>query len=217
VIIFFEDCLKELFKLKEEHPYLKLDLNNEKDSLNEILDSNEKIKKIKFEMILEDFKISGDQQKVKIEFYENKPFHSRNILIDNINNIFNQLECLKKLKIQFLDYSWFSILWTPTKSFKSKFIQTSFLVYYQFNLSNSINVKNYSEIPIIGILPYKLEDNLWLTKISKIAKKEETVDSQEFRFFLDNSIKNVYDYVIENNSNKSFDYEVFLNSSKYTY
>lgn len=111
-------------------------------------------------------------EKIKLEFNENKPPHSRLILSDQLEFIANKFPSIKKIEISKLDKnSWFSILWTPFKCTKPHFYNTSFLSYYQFNQSESDNYlrdfTNYCEIPIIGILPIKFDENIWLKKISK--------------------------------------------------
>jgi hypothetical protein len=111
-------------------------------------------------------------EKIKLEFNENKPPHFRLILSDQLEFIANKFPSLKKIEISKLDKnSWFSILWTPFKCAKTQFYNTSFLSYYQFNQSESDNYlrdfTNYCEIPIIGILPIKFDENIWLKKISK--------------------------------------------------
>ena len=77
---------------------------------------------------------------------------------------------------------------------------TSFLTYYQFCYTNSYNIlanyKDFLEIPIIGILPLKLEDNIWLTRIIKgkiklnIDDKNKALSNNivEFKFLLEKSI-----------------------------
>jgi hypothetical protein len=114
--------------------------------------------------------IISDCSYVKVEFYENKPPHSRLILTDQLGQILNTLKSLN-LELSNVDSSsWFSVLWTPFRSSKTLFANTSFLVYYQLRVqvaSYDTNYANYSEIPLIGILPIKLDENVWLNKISK--------------------------------------------------
>jgi len=111
-------------------------------------------------------------EKIKLEFNENKAPHSRLILSDQFEYIANKFPSIKKIEISKLDKnSWFSILWTPFKCAKPQFYNTSFLSYYQFNQSESESYlrdfTNYCEIPIIGVLPIKFDENIWLRKISK--------------------------------------------------
>jgi hypothetical protein len=112
---------------------------------------------------------------IKLEFYETRPPHSRHIFIKQIENILNCSEFLSSSKVilnKITNSSFFSILWTPFKCHKNIGLNTSFLVYYQFNLGTQyINEKMkqplFTEIPIIGILPIKFENKLFLSKINK--------------------------------------------------
>lgn len=111
-------------------------------------------------------------EKLKIEFYENKPPHLRLILSDQMDLLFKKLNSIFNLKVsKLLKHSWFSVLWTPLKVSKQQLNATSFLVYYNFNQEDYNNFyseyENYNEIPLIGILPIKLDEKLWLKKISK--------------------------------------------------
>jgi hypothetical protein len=109
---------------------------------------------------------------IKIEFYEHKPPHSRQILSNQIGILFENFETLKNISLEKLDHnSWFSILWSPMKSSKSSFMNTSFISYYKFlgaTLRENIlkgNLREYSELSIIGVLPIKFENKLFLSRI----------------------------------------------------
>ena len=166
----FEETIKQIFNLRKNNE-LFIDINST-DDMDTILDSKEKMFHLKFEcLIQENLKLICFKKRIKIEFYEVKPHHSRQLLIDQFHSLF-KFDFLNKLILSNLnEYSWFSVLWTPFKAIKSQLGNTSFLVYYQFCYTNSYNIfANYSdfhEIPIIGILPLKLEDNIWLTRIIK--------------------------------------------------
>ncbi len=140
---------------------------------NEIY-KNEADNKVVYEYHISDtFTLTNySNEKVKLEYNENKAPHSRLILSDQFEFISNKFPSLKKIEITKLDKnSWFSILWTPFKCGKPQFYNTSFLSYYQFSQSESDSYMrdftNYYEIPIIGILPIKFDENLWFRKISK--------------------------------------------------
>ncbi len=64
--------------------------------------------------------------------------------------------------------SFFSVCWNPLKTFTSNF-STPILVFYQLSyLSESFYDYNFledSEIPIIGAIPLKLDEGVWLRKI----------------------------------------------------
>lgn len=129
---------------------------------------------------------------IKIEFYETRPPHNRQIFIKQIENLFNNFDVLKKIPINKVDSSsWFSILWTPYKSTKNALMNTSFLAFYKYNfnaqhLNNftrpNLNINsNFTEIPLIGILPIKFENKIFLSRINKskiyclILKKDSKI------------------------------------------
>jgi hypothetical protein len=134
--------------------------------------NNKKTDQTNFEYrYMDNISILYIDEQIKIEFYENKPPHSRYIFSDQINIILSRLKTLAEVIIHNIDRtSWFCILWTPVKSTKAQFMNTSFLVYYQFEMNNTYfeeTFSNHAEIPLIGILPIKFEDSMWLSKISK--------------------------------------------------
>ena len=165
-----EQTIEQLIKYGKEDQ-IQIDSKIIRD-MDGILDSKEKLNKLKFEINLqENLKLICIDRKIKIEFYEIKPHHFRQILIDQFTEIF-KYDFLKKLVLSNLNqYSWFSILWTPFKSVRPQMANTSFLVYYQFCYTNSLNIfknsNDFLEIPTIGVLPLRLEDNIWLTRIIK--------------------------------------------------
>ncbi len=68
--------------------------------------------------------------------------------------------------------AWWSALWIPNKTNKAQLASTSFLVYYQFKYSDNDDFFSkiygkYKDIPIIGILPIKFDENIWLNIINK--------------------------------------------------
>jgi hypothetical protein len=109
--------------------------------------------------------------KLVIEFDQHKPTYSRQIFSEQINGLFSSIPGLDEILIPKInEKSWFSIMWTVSKSSNVKFVNTSFLAFYQFQLVDIpiINLQqNYQflEIPIIGILPINLEEAVWLTRI----------------------------------------------------
>ena len=140
---------------------------------NELYKNESENKVVHEYVITESFTFTNySNEKIKLEFNENKPPHSRLILSDQFEILVSKFPSIKKIEISKSDKnSWFSILWTPFKCAKPQFYNTSFLSYYQFNQSESDNFlrdfTNYCEIPIVGILPIKFDENLWLKKISK--------------------------------------------------
>jgi hypothetical protein len=163
--------INKLVLMNKCSPELKLllSLKNEDEKLkanpfqNEVLISKNNAN---FKLIVKSGKC------ICIEYYETKPPHSRQILIKQIEQLLNEYDALKNIQINNIDYSsWFSVLWTPYKSSKGNLINCSFLSYYQFNSKNfsieECNSNNFTEIPIIGILPIKFENKLFLTGINK--------------------------------------------------
>jgi len=88
-------------------------------------------------------KILVNKNLIKIEFYENKPPHSRQLFIKCFETIFEKLKSLKNLKLFDINsdsdkniLSWLSILWTPLKCPKGMSSNSSFLTFYQFNIKD---------------------------------------------------------------------------------
>jgi len=120
---------------------------------------------------------------VKVEFYETKPNHTRHILSDQLDMLMSTLKTFSIIDISKIDKcSWFSVLWTPLKSNKTQFANTTFLTYYQFDKGDYSNfyypdcsvsvqsahgTQNYYGIPIVGIIPIKLNEDVWLKKFRK--------------------------------------------------
>jgi len=116
---------------------------------------------------------------LNIEFYETKPHHLRPLLLERINNILNLFDTLRSVNLEDLNLksSFFAINWTPVKSSNSKFL-SSMLTFYQFNYkteSTADDLYDYNfletvELPIIGVVPLKLDEKLWLNKINNCNK-----------------------------------------------
>ncbi len=129
----------------------------------------------KFEYIAsENLKFLVYEKKIKLEYYETKPPHSRVIFTDMIDEILNSLDCLNTIDLGKVDKSsWFCINWLPFKSTKVQLALTSFLTYYGFCFSDvemfysDPRNNHFLEIPVIGILPVKFDESFWLKKISK--------------------------------------------------
>lgn len=156
----FEDILS-----KNEKKY-KNNINN-----NTLINKEEKEF---FYIVDESLQISFSKEKneIKIEFNETKPPHNRMIITDLIEEIITNLELKDEITMDNIDKSsWFCFSWVPLHSTKSEFSITSFLVYYRFASDEKDLVNrgydNYFEIPIVGILPLKIEENLWLKAIKK--------------------------------------------------
>ncbi len=97
-----------------------------------------------------------------IEFYEFRAPHSRQILIKQIEDIFEKIVSLKDILLKNLNDSWFSILWTPYKSNCSSLLNTSFLSYYELRINGENSLlfdNNYDQLTVFGVLPIKLDSN----------------------------------------------------------
>src|SRR5262249_53523122 len=89
------------------------------------------------------------------------------------------------------DNSYFSILWSPTKSSNNYTNNTSFLVFYRFRnkyLSNSVKY-----VPVIGLITDKLNEEFWLTNSNLNCNPNQMNDST-FNRIVDDFSKNKYRY-----------------------
>lgn len=97
-----------------------------------------------------------------ISFEEDKVLYNRDIMSQKLEELFKNHPDLENATIgDISENSYFSILWTPTKS--SNFFQnnTSFLVYYKFrnkHLSYSIKF-----LPVMGVVSNKTDDEFWFS------------------------------------------------------
>lgn len=157
----FEDILS-----KNEKKYKKNNINN-----NTLINKEEK----EFFYIVDEslqITFSIEKKEITIEFNETKPPHNRMIITDLIEEIMASLELKDEITMDNIDKtSWFCFSWVPFHSTKNEFSTTSFLVYYRFASDEKDLVNrgydNYFEIPIVGILPLKIDENLWLNTIKK--------------------------------------------------
>jgi hypothetical protein len=206
--------------IKEEMLRLRKEKSEEKNFFDYLFEDNSEgnFKKESFidwtffeYNISDNLKIICSEEGIKIQYYETKPPHSRYILSHQLEQIFSKLKVFDSIDLSQLDkYSWFSVLWTPFKSNKQKFSNTSFLTYYQFNLgefskpengnenSSMMSFNGYYEIPIIGILPIKFEENLWLKRFTRgknnltifqgLSNYDHTSDIINFRMAVNDSV-----------------------------
>ena len=163
-----KELIEEIEKLQVEEGLLKNELYK-----------NEAEKKVVYEYhITENLSFTNySNEKIKIDYHETKPPHMRPILTDQFEFLLQKMPSLRKIEISKVDKnSWFSILWTPFKCSKQQFYNTSFLSYYKFSQNENENYMsdfvNHNEVPIIGVLPTKFDENVWLKKISKSKKKK---------------------------------------------
>jgi len=128
---------------------------------------------------IDNFLITYLDSQIKISYSENKPCHLRKLLFDQIEILFNLFPILKTIKLNHMDKkSWWSALWSPTKTFVSQFIKNSFVVYYNFLFeeenqeSYSKNIREVIEIPLIGLLPKFQVKDYWFDIISSDKSDE---------------------------------------------
>ena len=172
-----EEELKRLLKIPNESSNFNI-LDEQQSLLNE-LQIQENLNIDKKTSLRVEYRLGDNcnlicyDSKIKLEFYETKPTHSRHLLFDQIQMFFNKVPILNNIKLNDVsNNAWWSVLWTPTKSGKPQTANTSFLTYYQFKYQESDNffTKIYNknnEIPIICVLPIKFEETMWLNLINK--------------------------------------------------
>lgn len=164
-----EELLKLRMEKSEENKFYEYLFQENKENFGQ----NNAYNKISFEYNVNDnLKIICLSSDVKIEFYETKPPHSRFILSEQLENIFYKLKFLNSIDLSKIEKcSWFSVLWSPFKSNQQLFSNTSFITYYQFDMGEydyyMTSHQGYYEVPIVGILPIKLDENIWLRKFRK--------------------------------------------------
>jgi hypothetical protein len=154
----------------------------EKLQIAELLPKNEVYRNVAENKVVYEYLITDNlsftnysNEKIKIDYHETKPPHMRPILTDQFEFLLRKLPSLGKIEISKIERnSWFSILWSPFKCSKQIFYNTSFLSYYKFSQNETENYMsdftNHNEVPIIGVLPTKYDETLWLKKISKSKK-----------------------------------------------
>jgi len=140
------------------------------------------------------------ENKLTIDFYEQKPPHYRNNFYDQKSIIFDKLDVFSKIS-KYDENSWISILWSPVRASKHSFLNTSFIVYYTLNVNDYLTKSS----PIIGILPIKMEnEQLWLRKFESKSNSElfnYDVYIDTLNFFLSNNTSKTsvdYDYYFKN-------------------
>lgn len=164
----------------------KYSISNKESELSYAIDDNLKVSFINDKLI------------IKIEYYETKPPHNRMLIPDLMEKIQELLSIDSSIIMSNIDKSsWFCFSWIPLHATNQEFINTSFLVYYQF--ASELNdlcdrgYNNYYEIPLIGILPIKIDENLWLKKIRRInIGSIFQSDCYDFKMALNDSIVRYY-------------------------
>ena len=143
--------------------------------------------------INENFKIYSFLKKYPcISFSENQPIHNRLNFRDRVNEIYRIYPEYQNLTLKDItDNSYFSILWSPTKSSHNYTNNTSFLVFYRFRnkyLSNSVKF-----VPVIGLLTNKLDEEFWLIN-TNLNYNPNLMNNSNFNKILEDYSKNKYKY-----------------------
>lgn len=166
-------------------------------------------------------KLKVSKREIVIEYYESRLPHVRYIFIKQIEQIMKILhKTIGLMSLKDLDpSSWFSILWSPIKSMKIAFLTSSFLTYYRLsndssnnNNESNINTKEgYTEIPLIGVLPIKLNNTLFLSKVSSNNFIGPSgVLNTENPMMIKQISDNVLNTIIKNKTRTSSDYDYYL-------
>ena len=119
-----EEELKKLIKLPSEASnFTILDeqhyLINELKLKENLSNTNDNNLRIEYR-ICENFVLTCYDSKISLKFNENKPAHSRSLLYEQIEDCFKKCPILNTIKITDISNSaWWSILWSPFKTFKS--------------------------------------------------------------------------------------------------
>jgi hypothetical protein len=167
---------------------------------------------------------------IQISFSENKPYQFRKSFIKTITELSSLFPYFDKIAIEDMNLveSLFSILYSPLKCSKPYINYTSFVVYYQFTKEAILDkmtkeYSNYDKQTIIGVLPIKINTNLYFQRI--IIYNFVMNLSPLFNYFspyFNNdtiTIKNMIYSVINNISKHmrsvSYDYESFMKLSKH--
>lgn len=116
----------------------------------------------------------------RVEFYEQKPFHSRQLLITELEATL-ELEFLRRVSMCNVNpTSWISIHWHCCRSLSN--LNTAFTIYYQLSLASSSSIlsgkksstkkQRQSILPIVGLLHTKLELTAWLCTVGQKEVKK---------------------------------------------
>ena len=156
-----------------------------------------------YELISEKINIKFDYNNFILEFNEIKPYYHRNTLEEEFQKIIEKISFIKDLNLNDFDLesSFFSISFNEINSIKNN---GSFINYYKLN-SN-----------LIGILPIKINKELWLKKISD---KKQNDSNYNYEILINNDKNlvecfiNILKNIFQNNSfnilNNSLDYESY--------
>jgi len=143
---------------------------------------------------------------IKFEFFEIRPPHSREILITQIEDLLNSFELLKRIHISdLMNDSYFSVLYNPFKSTKALMMTSSFLVYHKINLDEDKFIESnkfFLEIPVMGILPIKFDNKMFLNTINR---------KKDMNNIISRSIKMMNASYVQSNMNTNNHYSLVKN------
>lgn len=176
------------------------------------------------------YMIYFSKEYIQISFSENKPYQFRKSFIKTITELSTLFPYFDKIAIEDINLvdSLFSILYSPLKCSKPYINYTSFVVYYQFT-KEAIQDKmtkeysNYDKQTIIGVLPIKINTNLYFQRI--IIYNFVMNLSPLFNYFspyfnndtimIKNMIYSVINNISKHMRSLTYDYESFMKLSKH--
>ena len=176
------------------------------------------------------YMIYFSKEYIQISFSENKPYQFRKSFIKTITDLSAIFPYFDKIAIEDINLidSLFSILYSPLKCSKPYINYTSFVVYYQFTkeaIQDKITKEysNYEKQTIIGVLPIKINTNLYFQRI--IIYNFVMNLSPLFNYFspyfnndtimIKNMIYSVINDISKHMRSASYDYESFMKLSKH--
>ena len=176
------------------------------------------------------YMIYFSKEYIQISFSENKPYQFRKSFIKTITELCSLFPYFDKIAIEDINLveSLFSILYSPLKCSKPYINYTSFVVYYQFTKEAILDkmtkeYSNYDKQTIIGVLPIKINTNLYFQRI--IIYNFVMNLSPLFNYFspyfnndtimIKNMIYSVINNISKHMRNISYDYESFMKLSKH--
>jgi hypothetical protein len=145
-----------------------------------------------------------------IEYKESKPPHLRKHFYQQMKEILNLL-FLNNISINNISTnSYFSIRYTPVNCRNKNNIQTSFINYHKFSFNEERNNSNnkYIEVPVVGMLPLKLNQKFFLEKINK----EYYCNNNIYDYITINGyIQEVTNNILQNGNGSCLDVEYYMN------
>ena len=209
-LISIKKCTEQIkCKIEENYNYGKEQVIN-MNNINNIINKNNNYiefypvdKNNSLKIVLRGF------SKISIEYNENKPPHLRKSFYQQIKDISNILSLNNIVLNNIVGKSYFSVRYTPINCRNKNNIQTSFINYYKFKINEErITYSNkYIDIPVIGILPLKLNHKFFLEKIYKDYMNNNNISDI---MTVNRLIQNVTNNFLQNGNGNSFDVEYYL-------